>query len=79
MFVKLCANSKFFGIFQCFFFMLLPKKGDLKMHENSRPISQNSFSKIFEKVIHASILKYMTDCKTGCKTLTDYQLVFFTE
>ena len=76
-FVKLFANSLFFGIFPRKWatstVILLPKKGDLNIPGNWRPISQtNYFAKIFEKVIHTRTLKYLMDSKI----LNDYQYGF---
>ena len=76
-FVKLFANSLFFGIFPRKWatstVILLPKKGDLNMPGNWRPISQtNYFAKIFEKVIHTRTLKYLMDSNI----LNDYQYGF---
>ena len=76
-FVKLFANSLFFGNFPRKWatstVILLPKKGDLNMPGNWRPISQtNYFAKIFEKVIHTRTLKYLTDSNI----LNEYQYGF---
>ena len=76
-FVKLFGNSLFFGIFprkwSTSTVILLPKKGDLNMPGNWRPISQtNYFAKIFEKVIHTRTLKYLVDSNI----LNDYQYGF---
>ena len=76
-FVKLIANSLFFGIFPRKWatstVILLPKKGDLNKPENWRPISQTIyFAKIFEKVIHTHTLKYFMDFNI----LSEYQYVF---
>ena len=63
-FLKLFANSLFTGIFPEKWtyatLTFLPKDGDKSNPGNWRPISQtNIFSKILEKIVHTSLLKYL--------------------
>ena len=65
-FLKLFANSLFTGIFPekwtCASLTFLPKEGNKTNPTNWRPISQtNLFLKMLEKIVHASLLKYLLD------------------